>query len=76
MHTLPDGRVRIVCKGAPEALLTSSGLATDAATIAAPRDRADELARDGYRVLAVAAADRPTGRRPARARTRSASCSA
>jgi Ca2+-transporting ATPase len=59
VHSLPGGRVRIVCKGAPEALLTSTGLASDPPTVAAAARRADELARDGYRVLAVAAADRP-----------------
>jgi P-type Ca2+ transporter type 2C len=58
VHTLPDGRTRTVCKGAPEALLTPHVLATDAGTVARAARRADELARDGYRVLAVAAVDR------------------
>jgi Ca2+-transporting ATPase len=59
VHTLPGGQIRIVCKGAPEALLTPGALATDAPTLTAALRRADELARDGYRVLALAAADRP-----------------
>ena len=33
-HHCPDGRVRVVCKGAPEAVLQAAVLTTDAATIA------------------------------------------
>jgi len=58
VHHLPDGRVRIVCKGAPEAILQPTVLTTDAATIARAMARAEELAGRGHRVLAVAQADR------------------
>lgn len=58
VHTLPGGRIRVVCKGAPEALLSPTVLATDAPTIRAAMRRAEQLAGDGYRVLALAAADR------------------
>jgi len=57
-HRLPDGRVRIICKGAPEALLRAPILADDPAVLAGAAARADELARDGFRVLAVAGSDR------------------
>jgi len=60
VHGLPDGGVRIVCKGAPESVLAPDVLATDAATVARAAHRAEELARDGYRVLAIAQADRDT----------------
>ena len=60
VHHLPDGRIRIVCKGAPEAVLQPTVLTTDAATIARAMARAEELARQGHRVLAVAQADRDT----------------
>ena len=62
VHSLPDGRVRIVCKGAPEAVLTPDVLATDATVLDRAVRRAEELARDGYRVLAVAQADLDTTR--------------
>ena len=58
VHTLSDDRLRVVCKGAPEALLNTTALDTDAPAIAAAVRRADELACDGYRVLAFAAAER------------------
>jgi len=59
VHRRPDGGVRIVCKGAPEALLHSSKLADGAETVASASVRAEEMARAGRRVLAVAQADRP-----------------
>ena len=59
VHRRPAGGVRVICKGAPECLLDPAVLSDDPATIARARDRAGELARDGFRVLAVAAADRP-----------------
>jgi Ca2+-transporting ATPase len=49
VHRRPDGGVRVICKGAPEALLPA--LRGEAAA------RAEELAGQGYRVLAVATAD-------------------
>jgi Ca2+-transporting ATPase len=58
VHHLPDGRVRIICKGAPEAVLQAIVLRTDPDTVARANTRAEELARRGYRVLAVAQADR------------------
>jgi Ca2+-transporting ATPase len=58
VHRLPDGRFRVVCKGAPESLLRSSVLADDPVLLTEATDRADELAREGFRVLAVAQADR------------------
>ncbi|MEV3983940.1 cation-transporting P-type ATPase [Nonomuraea sp. NPDC049758] len=57
VHLLPGGGVRLICKGAPEALLRPDVL-TDAPELPArAAERADRFARDGYRVLAVAAAD-------------------
>ncbi|MCO5995553.1 cation-translocating P-type ATPase [Actinoallomurus rhizosphaericola] len=57
-HRLPDGRLRVICKGAPESLLRPSVLADDPGLLAAAAGRADELAGEGFRVLAVARADR------------------
>ncbi len=58
LHRLPDGGLRILCKGAPEAVLSRQVLVTDTAVVETAVGRAAELAREGYRVLAVAAADR------------------
>jgi P-type Ca2+ transporter type 2C len=58
-HRLPDGRVRVICKGAPEVMLAPRFIASDQATLSRAAGRAAELAREGFRVLAVAAADRP-----------------
>jgi Ca2+-transporting ATPase len=58
VHRLPDGGVRVICKGAPDVMLTPDIIAGDAATLAQAAGRAEELARGGFRVLAVAAADR------------------
>jgi Ca2+-transporting ATPase len=57
-HRVPGGGVRVLCKGAPEVLLRRPLLCDDAGTIAAAVGWADERATEGYRVLAVAAADR------------------
>ncbi|NUW39468.1 cation-translocating P-type ATPase [Nonomuraea rhodomycinica] len=57
VHRLPDGRARVICKGAPEALLRPSVIADDPALLARAAEQAERLARDGYRVLAVAQAD-------------------
>jgi Ca2+-transporting ATPase len=57
-HRLPDGRVQVISKGAPEAMLLPEVIDDDTATIKAAAARADDLARDGFRVLAVASADR------------------
>jgi P-type Ca2+ transporter type 2C len=58
VHQRPAGGVRVICKGAPEAMLAPPVLA-DARSGARASARAGELARDGFRVLAVAAADHP-----------------
>jgi Ca2+-transporting ATPase len=60
VHRLPDGGVRVICKGAPEAMLVPTVVIGDAATISQAATRAEALAGDGFRVLAVAAADRAT----------------
>ncbi|MFI9592748.1 cation-translocating P-type ATPase [Nonomuraea sp. NPDC052265] len=57
VHPLPHGGVRLVCKGAPEALLRPDVLTDDPALRARAAERADRFARDGFRVLAVASAD-------------------
>jgi Ca2+-transporting ATPase len=59
VHRLPDGRVRVICKGAPEVMLTPERVAGDAGTLKRAARRAGELAGDGFRLLAVAAADLP-----------------
>jgi len=59
VHQLPGTGVRVICKGAPEAILVSEMVAGDAATVNQAIARAEELARDGFRVLAVAAAHQP-----------------
>jgi P-type Ca2+ transporter type 2C len=57
VHRHPRGGVRAICKGAPEAIL-GAVVAEDTA-VGIARARAEAFARDGLRVLAVAAADRP-----------------
>jgi P-type Ca2+ transporter type 2C len=57
MHQLPDGRTRTVCKGAPEAVLQPAVLDDPPALISQATERADALAAQGYRVLAVAQGD-------------------
>ena len=58
VHRPAGGGARVVCKGAPEALLTPEVLVTDPDTVARAARWAGEQARGGYRVLAVAQADR------------------
>jgi Ca2+-transporting ATPase len=58
-HRLPDGTTRVVCKGAPEAILRAAVLAETSELIGRAAARADALAGDGYRVLAVAQGDHP-----------------
>lgn len=57
-HLRADGRLRLICKGAPEALLSAPVLTDPPDTVLAALDHADRMARDGLRVLAVARADR------------------
>ncbi|MEU7905691.1 cation-translocating P-type ATPase [Actinoplanes sp. NPDC049118] len=59
-HRLPDGRTQIICKGAPESLLQPAILTDPADVLRQAADRADALARDGFRVLAVAQTSRET----------------
>ncbi len=59
VHRLPGGRARVICKGAPEALLLPQVLTGDTGLAARAAEEAERLARDGYRVLAVAQADLP-----------------
>jgi Ca2+-transporting ATPase len=63
VHRLADGGVRVICKGAPEAVLHEEMLAEGGDTLARAADRAGELARGGYRVLAIAQADHAGGQR-------------
>ncbi|MEV0454963.1 cation-translocating P-type ATPase [Catellatospora methionotrophica] len=58
-HHLPTGRVRIICKGAPETLLDPRVLTEHPDLLRQALIHAEELARAGLRVLAVAQADRP-----------------
>ena len=59
VHRLEPGRVRVIGKGSPEAMLVPGVVAGTRADLAAATAKADELARQGLRVLAVAAADKP-----------------
>ncbi|MFF7250159.1 cation-translocating P-type ATPase [Embleya sp. NPDC008237] len=54
VHRDHDGRLRAVLKGAPEVVLDARFLATEPDRLHRIRHRADLLAADGYRVLAVA----------------------
>jgi Ca2+-transporting ATPase len=59
-HRSRDGGFRVLCKGAPEALLTEAVLETDPSTLARAARKAHDLADAGMRVIAVAAGDRAT----------------
>jgi len=59
VHRLLDGGVRIICKGAPEAMLATAVVTEDDAAINHAAAKAEDFAGDGLRVLAVAAADFP-----------------
>ncbi|WP_436314971.1 cation-translocating P-type ATPase [Streptomyces bauhiniae] len=58
VHRLPGGGTRVVCKGAPESVLRPQVLRDGPDAVARAAVRAEELARAGYRVLAVASIDR------------------
>ncbi|MFI7642707.1 cation-translocating P-type ATPase [Nonomuraea sp. NPDC049400] len=60
VHLLPGGHGRVICKGAPDVLLHPPVLADDPALLARATERAEQLARAGYRVLAVASRDLAT----------------
>ena len=67
-HRLPDGRVRVLCKGAPEVLLRPEFTVAEAGARDLADARAAEFAAAGFRVLAVAEAvrqDVPEGPGPA-----------
>jgi Ca2+-transporting ATPase len=59
--TVEPDRWLVVCKGAPEVLLGTAGMIAEDSQLADARNAAARLARDGYRVLAVAhrVAERP-----------------
>ncbi len=58
VHRLPHGRYRVICKGAPEAVLNDAVLEEGSAGVRYAAEQANRWAHAGYRVLAVAAADR------------------
>jgi Ca2+-transporting ATPase len=64
VHRLSGGGFRVVCKGAPEAILTPAVLADDPDLLARATDRAGHLAQAAFRVLAVAQTERPTPPEP------------
>jgi Ca2+-transporting ATPase len=68
VHRRPGGGLRIVCKGAPEAMLRPEVLGDEPGLLARAAAHAEELARGGYRVLAVAAANRAVERSAAAGR--------
>ncbi|MEU9891045.1 cation-transporting P-type ATPase [Sphaerisporangium sp. NPDC051011] len=57
VHRLPDGRARVICKGAPDVLLRRPVPADDPALLAGASERAARLAEAGFRVIAVAGTD-------------------
>ena len=59
VHRLAAGGVRVICKGAPEAMLSGAVVSDDPAVISRAAARASQLAAGGFRVLAVAAANVP-----------------
>jgi Ca2+-transporting ATPase len=59
MHRLPGGQVRVICKGAPEAMLVPGVVTDGSGARQRAAARAEDLASEGFRVLALAAADRP-----------------
>ncbi|WP_284574410.1 cation-translocating P-type ATPase [Streptomyces sp. 2P-4] len=58
LHHLPDGNVLVCLKGAPEAVLTPTVLAEPPEALERARRQAAALAARGFRVLAVAGAER------------------
>ncbi|MFI5719548.1 cation-translocating P-type ATPase [Nocardia sp. NPDC051750] len=57
-HRQPDGTYLIVCKGAPEAMLTTTVLDDESPVRTQAAEQAERWAQEGFRVLAVAQADR------------------
>ena len=60
VHRQAGGGRLVVCKGAPEAVLRTTVLAESDALIDAALRRAEDYARDGLRVLAVAQGEHPS----------------
>ncbi|MCB5163841.1 cation-transporting P-type ATPase [Streptomyces bambusae] len=58
LHHLPDGNVLVCLKGAPEAVLTPGVLDEPPELLHRAREQAAMLAAEGFRVLAVAGAER------------------
>src|SRR5690606_34251713 len=58
VHQTPEGHHKVICKGAPEVVLSRSVLLDDLQVLDRAAAWANRLASDGYRVLAVAAAER------------------
>jgi P-type Ca2+ transporter type 2C len=56
VHRLLDGGTGVICKGAPEVMLRLGVIAADADTLVQAKVRAGQLSREGFRVLAIAAA--------------------
>ncbi|MFJ7587520.1 cation-translocating P-type ATPase [Streptomyces sp. NPDC097617] len=65
LHHLPDGNVLVCLKGAPEAVLTPTVLAEPQGLLDQARRHAADLAAHGFRVLALAGAERLVWDRPA-----------
>ncbi|GAA1912706.1 cation-translocating P-type ATPase [Streptomyces sodiiphilus] len=59
VHRRPGGGLRVLAKGAPEAMLVPQVLTDPPEVLRRASAQAEELAAAGFRVLAVAAADRP-----------------
>ena len=59
VHRLPGGGSRVFSKGAPEAMLRAPVLSDSADVAGRAAWEAEDLAAGGFRVLAVATADRP-----------------
>ncbi|HZC39240.1 MAG TPA: cation-transporting P-type ATPase, partial [Streptosporangiaceae bacterium] len=64
-HALTGGGVRVLAKGAPEVMLGPPVLAGGNGLAGRAAARAEQLAAEGFRVLAVASTDRPAPPPPA-----------
>jgi len=59
IHRLPDSGFRVLCKGAPEAVLNPATVGDTVDVLDEAARWAHERSRDGYRVLAVATREQP-----------------
>ncbi|WP_280445861.1 cation-translocating P-type ATPase [Nocardia brasiliensis] len=64
VHRLPGGRYRVICKGAPESVLEPAVVQEEPEVLRQALREADQLARRGFRVLAVAQGDNSSEPRP------------